>query len=483
MEMMQPYLDFYPGRALKCLAAFSLIAAVSIDAQDPSVVLRSIDNLDKRVDKVEGELGKIRKGQTAVHAAAARDPASDSLSARISARLDSLQTRLAALEAGNEVSSGKPEVGVAPVRPDDQRDPEIEELTREVRELTAFLKKSETQPPAAAPVPVPVSGLSKPGKPIANENPAPALALKGDIQIQGLRKLTTQSKRNNLDDFWGRLNIGTEYAGEDFQSKLNLRVFPEGFGFEPLVGATFDTTGQGSVKLQTQAQTRVVVNHAWVRFGIGDYGFKVGRFETLETHSENFGNYIDLGPTGKFMSRPASHNALQFSRSEGPLEASVMLGTNDRNLNRGFLRTFGRYAPSKAFQATAGWKANVFDRFRQKDEEILHRFDAGLMCGGLPLGWKAFAEAAVLQIQGDGNETPILVGIRPNAGKALDLLAFEMEWAPDRRVAGREKEILFNTHARKAFGRVKLDFGFWSDVSDPDADAFGLGMRMTSGIK
>jgi hypothetical protein len=209
----------------------------------------------------------------------------------------------------------------------------------------------------------------------------------------------------------------------------------------------------------------------------------VGRFETIETQSDNFGNYIDLGAGGKFMSRPAVHNALEISYARGAFASSALLGTNDRRLNRGFLRLYQKWAPSKTIQASAGWRANVFDKFRFEDDEISQRYDAGFLYGALPLGWKAFAEAGLIQAPDKKDETPILLGIQPRAGKALDVLSLEAEWQPTRKVAGEWKEWLFNFHARKTWGRLKLDAGLWSDLLEADANAFGLGVRMTSTLK
>lgn len=318
-------------------------------------------------------------------------------------------------------------------------------------------------------------------KTAAAEAPA-TLDLKGDIQIQGERKFTSKSNRDNLDDFWGRLNFGAEYNAKDFQSKINIRIFPEGFGFEPLTGASFDTVGQGSLKVQTAQSSRIVINHAWAKYTLGMAKLKVGRFETVETRSDNFGNYVDLGTSGKYMSRPAVHNALEASAPLGPVAASVLLGTGDRKLNRGFLRLYGKYAPLPAVQLALGYRSNVFDRFRFPDDEILQRYDANAFFK-LPLGWAAFAEAAVLQAVGRDDETPLLLGVQPPMGKALDLLSLEAEWLPDRMTAKKDNAWLFNAHARKTMGRVKIDAGLYSDTADPAWNSAIFGLRMTSNIK
>ncbi|MEO7425121.1 MAG: hypothetical protein ABI036_08030 [Fibrobacteria bacterium] len=473
----------------------------SVSGQEPSVVLKSLDNLEKRVEKVEAETANLRKAQKPP-VAEKRGANSDSASRSLSARLDSLQIRLKVLETAAEAKKAVA-VAATPVAaqtpptaaPDTMAQGEMAGLRREIRDLTALLKRERTAYAApaipSAPAAPAVSAVSAgpaitpaPASPAVSATPAMpiGLELKGDIQIQGERKVTAQSGRDNLDDFWGRFNFGAEYNAKDFQSKINIRVFPEGFGFEPLTGATFDTVGQGSLKVQTAPSSRIVINHAWAKYSLGASRLKIGRFETVETQSDNYGNYVDLGASGKFMSRPASHNAVEFSSPIGPVAASALLGTNDRKLNRGFLRLYGKYAPLPALALSLGYRAPVFDQFKYPDDEILQRFDAGAAYK-LPAGWKAFAEAALLQALNKKDDMPLLIGIQPPVGKVLDVLALETEYLKDRKAEGKPREWLFNVHARKTIGRVKIDAGCYSDPADKDWNATQIGLRMTSNIK
>jgi len=483
-----PLLRLARSASLAMLALAGLAAA-----QEGSVILKSLDQLEKRVSRIEAEMGHLRKAGPAPAAPAAFRP--DTATAALAVRLDSVSARLARLEKAPAPTAAPAASATLPASPagspatDAQPSPakdSIAVLIREVRALTAALKsgplpfasvKSVPAPTAAAPA------LSSPAPQNLLSVAAPAvLALKGDIQIQGERKFTSQSGRNNLDDFWGRLNFGAEYDDGEFQSKINLRIYPEGFGFEPLTGATFDTTGQGSLKVQTQPSPRMVINHAWVRYGIGPGKLRLGRFETVETKSDNFGNYVDLGPTGKFMSRPATHNALEGTLPAGAGTVSVLLGTADNKLNRGFLRLYGRYLFASRLEATLGFRANLFDRFRYPDAEILQRYDAGL-AANLPSAWKAYAEAAVLQAAGREDDTPVLLGIQHPAGKIFDAISAETEWLKDRKAGGHDREWLLNLHARKIAGRLKLDLGAYSDPADRDWNAFLIGLRITSNIR
>ncbi len=505
------------SRAARAVFVAALLIAPA-RSQDISKLERSLDDLQYRMGQYEGEMGKLRKtaAQPAPAPRVARSRA-DSLLPALTARFDSLSARMAArlvvLEAAERAravkASAPPEGGnpkvtgetaslsaasPAGLDSDTAAQGELRALRKEMRELTALLQAARSTPPPASSPPTSITAapatavsatVSPPDRPLpvsAASPLPPALTLIGDVQIQGERRFATGSKQDNLDNFWGRVNIGTEYKSLDFQSKVNLRIFPEGFGFEPLTGATFDTTGQGSLKTQTQPSSKLLVNHAWVRFTPGAYGLRLGRFETQESQSATYGNYIDLGPSGLFLARPAVHNATEGTWSSGAWSSSVLLGASDRKLDHGFLRAFQKYTAASGLQASLGYRANVFDRWKYPDAALLQRFDAGVL-SPLGAGWQGFAEAAILQADGKADDTPVLLGIRPAMGRYLDALSLEAEWLPNRKVAGKDKKILYNAYVRKTWGRARLEAGLYSDATDPDANAFSAGLRLTSALK
>ncbi|MBW8886305.1 MAG: hypothetical protein JF616_01000 [Fibrobacteres bacterium] len=491
-------------------AVFAVLLAAPARSQELSQVEKGLNDLQFQMGQFEGEMGKLRKAvaQGAPASKAARSKA-DSLLPALTARYDSLSARISALEAaeraraaksslppdgGNQKVTGAPVAASAgvPAHPDADTtgQGDLRALRKEMRELTALLQSTRASTPPASPSPAP-SAAPAAKLPALPAGPAtvpassplpPALTVLGDVQIQGERRFATGSKQDNLDNFWGRVNIGTEYKSPGFQSKVNLRIFPEGFGYEPLTGATFDTTGQGALKTQTQPSSKLLVNHAWVRFTPGAFGIRFGRFETQESQSATYGNYIDLGPSGAFLARPAVHNATEGTWSNKAWSSSVLLGASDKKLDRGFLRALQKFTAPSGLQAMLGYRANVFDGWKYPDAPILQRFDAGVL-SPLGAGWQAFAEGAVLQADGKADDTPLLLGIRPPMGKYLDALSLEAEWSPNRKVAGKDKEILYNAYVRKAWGKARLEAGLYSDATDPDANAFSAGVRITSSLK
>lgn len=417
-------------------AAVAALISVPAAAQDNARLERSLYDLQYRLGQIEGEMGKLRKASLPAPALKAIRSRADSLLPGLERRLDSLASRFAALETsipGSGGPAGHPgdetraerriaqgSVPASKADGDSGAAAEMRALRGEIRALTALLTVAGARAnpfPGSAPVSASASAGPAPASmpPAAGPILPPGLVLMGDIQIQGERRLANGSGQDNLDDFWGRLNIGAEYRSPGFQSKVNVRIFPEGFGFEPLTGAAFDTAGQGSLKTQTQPASKLLVNHAWARFAAGDFGLKVGRFETLESQSASYGNYIDQGPSGRFLARPAIHNAAEGAWAAGPWSSSLMLESGDRKLDRGSLRALQGFSGPGGSKASLGYRSNLFDRLRFPSAEILHRIDVGAVSPRFG-GWQAFAEAAWMQTAGAADQAPVLAGVRPPHG-------------------------------------------------------------------
>jgi hypothetical protein len=314
----------------------------------------------------------------------------------------------------------------------------------------------------------------------------PNLALSGSIQIHGERLLTTATgTQPNLDVFWGRINVGLDFKDDRLQSKILARIYPEGFGFEPVTKVNFDTNGQGSVKTASEAQSKFVLPNAWVKYTFEDVAFRVGRMEIFEAPSMSYGSYLDGGTSGKFYSRgPATdYNALEAVSSNSGFTSSMMLAATDKSLNTGLLRIQEKYAHSSGASVAGGYRVNVFDKWQFPDADLLHRFDVTAAYSWAP-GWQVFAEWASLERASLDNEMPILAGVQLPVTYLLDQLSLEVEYLDGRTVLGEDKPVFINLYARKKFfGRLNFDLDFYSDSVRPDFMAMGIGGRMTSTLK
>lgn len=79
----------------------------------------------------------------------------------------------------------------------------------------------------------------------------PAPEWMGDVQIQAQKTLWNDGPKDNLSDLWGRVNLGAKLADSNAQAMINIRAFPEGFGYEALNSASLKTLAGDSVVLST----------------------------------------------------------------------------------------------------------------------------------------------------------------------------------------------------------------------------------------
>jgi hypothetical protein len=128
--------------------------------------------------------------------------------------------------------------------------------------------------------------------------PPPALDVVGNVQIQAQRALWDNGAKVNLDEFWGRANFGAKYNSKNLSSVLNIRAFPEGWGFEPLTGLSVkDSLVAGYTKIQI---ARFIIEQAWVKYSLKYLDIRLGRFFTTASKSFALGNLLDQNPGAAF---------------------------------------------------------------------------------------------------------------------------------------------------------------------------------------
>jgi hypothetical protein len=330
----------------------------------------------------------------------------------------------------------------------------------------------------------PLFGLGLATAALAWSDDAPVdFNFKGDVQIQGDKSWAKGWGGNNLDNLWGRLNFGAEYKKDDFSSKFNIRIFPEGFGFEPVVGASYDTTGQGNLKVSTSQQSKVLINHAWVRQQLAFFSIRVGRFETRQTPSYIYGDYIDLAPNGSFGSRVAVHSATEINSEFGGMKSSLILGTNDKHLNKGFLRVYESWDNGQGLMMAVALKSNLFDKVYEQNADMLNRFTVSGHYSPAKI-WGVYAETGMLQRELADDQFPVLGGVYFPAGILADKLSLEAEFVPDRQIDKADKPVLFAVYGqKKLFTRATFDVGLYSDPTSSEDIDIGTAVRFTCLLK
>lgn len=318
---------------------------------------------------------------------------------------------------------------------------------------------------------------------------SPELNVNGSVQIQAQKALWDNASDGNLDDFWGRANFGATFKSEGFSSALNIRAFPEGWGFEPLTGLSVqDSLVAGVSKTQI---ARFIIEQAWVKYSWSWLDLRVGRYFTTTSKSIGIGNLIDQNPGATFQGKVAYHNALEGIFKAGPVNAAVMLGAGDKQLNTGYLRLFvtaGFFENALAFGA--GYRANVFDRVYDGDAEIYNRFaltaEYAIIKDLRPYVEVAFldnSDGVVQSYEEREVVVPFVFGVTIPAGKFLNSLVAEMEFLADRVVDGEDVPVQWSLYIdKKAGSHARFQAGLFSDPEGDMGDV-RFALRFTGSLK
>jgi hypothetical protein len=318
---------------------------------------------------------------------------------------------------------------------------------------------------------------------------APALELTGSVQIQAQKALWDNNADVNLDEFWGRANFGASYKSEAFSSALNIRAFPEGWGFEPLTGlAVTDSLVAGYSKTQI---ARFIIEQAWVKYTWPIFDCRVGRFYTSNSRTVTLGNLLDQNPGAAFQGKIAYHNAIEGVLKTGPVATTVLLGAGDKNLNTGYLRIQTTATLlEKAMAISAGYRSNVFDLAHNGDAEVYNRFffsaDYEIVKGLRPfveLGILDNTNGSVQRNVDNEYVVPVVAGTSIPTGTILNALVAEIEVLSDRMQAGDEVPVHWNLYIDKKFNAyTRFQFGLFSDVAG-EAGNTRIALRYTGSLK
>jgi hypothetical protein len=315
----------------------------------------------------------------------------------------------------------------------------------------------------------------------AGEQP-PSLELIGSFQLQMQKAFWDNNSQNNLDDFFGRINFGSSFKAGDFQTFINIRAFPVGFGYEALTGAAFDTNTDKLTLTKTKV-ANFQVEQGWFKYVWPLLEIRLGRFFTTTSKFLTLGNYLDQNPTSGFQNRLTYHNAAEFTLKTGILTSNVTLGAADASLNTGYLRIYESVSPMKQMTVATGYYGNVFDIAYNDDALVTNRFDF-VANYEIIKGLCPYIELGIIQKSNKTDyDIPFLIGCSIPAGKVLTSLTIEMEYLADRKVKKEEKPVLLSLYADKKVGRTRFQAGLFSDAQSENTFDLKFGLRMTAALK
>lgn len=318
------------------------------------------------------------------------------------------------------------------------------------------------------------------------------LELNGSIQVQIQKAMWDNNTKVNLDEFWGRANFGATFKTEKFSSALNIRAFPEGWGYEPLTGLSIkDSTDTISLSSSKTQIAKFQIEQAWVKYTWVALDLKIGRFSTTTSKTFALGNLLDQNPGTAFQGKLAYHNAMEGVLKTGPIATAVMLGAGDKDLNTGYLRILvSATLFNKAMVINAGYRANVFDLVNDKDAEVYNRYFIGAEYEIIK-GLRPYFELGILEntkgvVQKNVNKDhvlPLVIGTTIPAGKILNTLVAEIEVLQDRVIVKKDVPLFWNLYIDKKFNSYsRVQFGLFSDAAGA-AEKVRIALRFTGSLK
>jgi hypothetical protein len=343
---------------------------------------------------------------------------------------------------------------------------------------------------------------------LPKDEKVPALELTGSVQVQAQRALWENfapgKKHDNLDEFWGRANLGVKFKAKDFSSEVNIRAFPEGWGYEPLTGLVIkDSTDTISLSTLKTSIAKFQIEQAWVKYMYKYVDVRVGRYFTTVSKTISAGNYLDQDPGMGFQTKIAYHNAVDVTFKTGFASTNVLLGATDLKLNTGYLRVYETINPTKAFSAGIGYRANLFDLAKNEYANLEHRLALNAEYQVIP-DLKPYVElglvkknAARNQITGvtlsgqkDITTYPVLVGVCIPTGGILNAFNFEVEYVDGREVTNvKDKKKVDSPLSigfyvdKKLSARARFQIGLLSDAAGTSAGDMRVALRFTSALK
>ena len=343
---------------------------------------------------------------------------------------------------------------------------------------------------------------------VPKDEKVPALELTGSVQVQMQRALwenvTPGKKHDNLDEFWGRANLGIKFKAKDFSSEVNIRAFPEGWGFEPLTGLVIkDSTDTVSLSTLKTSIAKFQIEQAWVKYMYKYIDVRVGRYYTTVSKTISAGNYLDQDPGMGFQLKATYHNGIDVTLKTGIASTNFLLGATDLKLNTGYLRLYEVINPTKEFSAGFGYRANLFDLARNEYADLEHRFALNAEYLLMP-DLKPYFELGIVKKNAARNQLtgvtlagqkdittyPVLVGVCIPTGGILNAFNFEVEYVDGREVTNvKDKKkvdspLSIGFYAdKKLSARARFQIGLFSDAAGTSAGDMRVALRFTSALK
>ncbi len=270
-----------------------------------------------------------------------------------------------------------------------------------------------------------------------NVNAFSQFTFSGDAGILGVKNTGGTTTHNNLDVLWGRINFVSNYMDSNFTAALHLRIYPAGYGFDYISGATFDPTTNAIVTTATN-ETKLQVIQGWAQYKLKSLKIKVGLMPLKYNIGFHFGDYAQRSYGGSYLYPGALHNATMFIHDVGILNSQVTLGVNQKNLNKAYLLVKETVKPMANLSSSVTFRSNIFDRVYDSKSPVTHALSFDVLYNYFK-GQKVYAEVGVRELNNDSAKVhyPFTLGITVPTKGILDIATAEIEYSALRADASK----------------------------------------------
>jgi len=293
--------------------------------------------------------------------------------------------------------------------------------------------------------------------------------LDAGIDVEGNKNIYDDNDENNIEALWGRLYISPHFESDRFDGLIQLYVYPAGFGYQLLRGAKTDSIGE--VVTESEQIANVQIWEAWGKLKAKSVAWSFGHLLTYNGRGTYFGNYLDESAGGWFWGKGLFSNATELSVDPSEKDhISLILGSENINLNTGYLRLFNELTLAEKLVIGTGYRTNVFDRAFDNDAIVQHQAALNLAVD-ITEFFSVYAEAGFSNMGGYGDKNnvqiPILFGVNIPTKEFLDACNIEVEI-----IATDVSE--FNYYAGVERDRLQYSLFLEKDIGDHFAISTGL---------
>ena len=277
--------------------------------------------------------------------------------------------------------------------------------------------------------------------------------INGYLYIVGTKTLNPEMKSgHNLDALTGLGDLNLSMKTDKFETFLEVYLTPEDFGSSYLKSATIDSNSNKIITENSNAPTITFAN-AWGRFNTKYFQIQIGRAMLKYSNGFFVGDYLQKG-SGPVVDYSGNiQNCLSIQNNLGIFTTSILLGTGDINLDKGYM-TFREIIKLSEFNELAlGYQGNIFDPLHDKNSEVLSNLSVST-CVNYIKTQKFYAEFGIRGLGASNNDMkrfPFMLGFTVPTSNILSSLTLEAEYDKKRETLDSLSSFSYGLSAAKYF--------------------------------